>query len=67
VDGVKTDFEAFEDAFISVYLTSGSHTIELKYFPDGLIAGVIISILSVLVFIGINIYIKRKGSKNRLR
>jgi uncharacterized membrane protein YfhO len=66
VDGVKTDFEAFEDAFISVYLTSGSHTIELKYFPDGLIAGVIISILSVLVFIGINIYIKRKGSKNRL-
>jgi uncharacterized membrane protein YfhO len=59
VDGEKTDFEAFEDAFISVYLDTGSHTIELRYFPDGLIAGIVVSIISVIIFISIILY-KRK-------
>jgi uncharacterized membrane protein YfhO len=64
VDGVKTEFDAFEDALISVYLESGSHTIELKYFPNGLMAGVIISILSLLLFVLVNIRLKHK--ENRL-
>jgi uncharacterized membrane protein YfhO len=59
VDGEKTDFEAFEDALISVYLDTGSHTIELRYFPDGLIAGVVVSTISVILFIVIILY-KRK-------
>jgi hypothetical protein len=59
VDGEKTDFEAFEDAFISVYLSTGNHTIELRYFPDGLILGVVVSIISVILFIAIILY-KRK-------
>jgi uncharacterized membrane protein YfhO len=58
VDGVKTDFDAFEDAFISVYLASGSHTIELKYFPNGLLTGVIVSLLSLFLFVLVNINIK---------
>jgi uncharacterized membrane protein YfhO len=62
VDGVKTDYEAFEDAFISVHLSSGRHTIELKYFPDGLITGIIVSIVSLFLFAIININVK----KNRL-
>jgi uncharacterized membrane protein YfhO len=66
VDGKKTDFEAFEDAFISIYLTPGNHTIELKYYPNGLTAGIIVSILSVFLFILININITIKGRKNRL-
>jgi uncharacterized membrane protein YfhO len=61
VDGVKTDFVAFEDAFISVYLTKGEHDIALKYFPDGLVAGGIISVLSVGIFVLMNVYMKRKN------
>jgi uncharacterized membrane protein YfhO len=64
VDGEKTDFEAFEGAFISVYLSKGSHTIELKYYPKGLTLGIIVSILSVLIFILINLRINKR--KNRL-
>ena len=51
VDGEKTDMDLFEDTFISVALDTGSHTIALHYFPKGLIAGVIVSILSLLLFI----------------
>jgi uncharacterized membrane protein YfhO len=65
VDGVKTDYETFEDAFISVYLTEGSHTIELKYFPDGLLIGIIVSILSVFLFILINYNIKAQAKPTK--
>jgi uncharacterized membrane protein YfhO len=66
VDGEKTDFEAFEGAFISVYLSKGSHTIELKYYPKGLTLGIIVSILSVLIFILINCNHSEQG-KNLLK
>lgn len=50
VDGVRTDMDLFEDTFIGTYLDEGSHTITLKYFPKGFIPGVIVSIVSVLLF-----------------
>ena len=50
VDGIETDIDLFEDTFISVYLDEGEHTIELSYFPDGLIPGIIISIISLVLF-----------------
>lgn len=53
VDGAPTDMDLFEDTFISVYLEEGSHTIELKYFPDGLIPGAIVSLISLLLFAGL--------------
>jgi uncharacterized membrane protein YfhO len=62
VDGQKTEFDAFEDAFISVYLDEGSHTIALKYFPDGLVAGVIISIVSLILFILVCRYKKKSAN-----
>jgi uncharacterized membrane protein YfhO len=65
VDGVKTDFVSFEDAFISVYLTEGSHSIELKYFPKGLAVGIVISILSIILF-ALLIYNIKRMKKNRL-
>ncbi len=51
VDGEKTDMELFEDTFISVYLKEGTHTIEIKYFPKGLIAGVCISLICLAAFV----------------
>jgi uncharacterized membrane protein YfhO len=62
VDGVKTDYEAFEDALISVYLEKGSHSIELKYFPDGLIAGIAVSVISIAIFAAL-IAINKKHRK----
>lgn len=50
VDGVRTDMELFEDTFIGTYLDEGSHTIELRYFPEGFLAGVIISVLCTMLF-----------------
>lgn len=53
IDDVKTDIDLFEDTFISIYLDEGSHTIELKYFPVGLIPGVIVSVICILLFVGL--------------
>lgn len=50
VDGVETDMDLFEDTFIGTYLDEGSHTIALRYFPQGFVPGVIVSIVSILLF-----------------
>ncbi len=60
VDGKKADMQLFEDTFISVYLDEGQHTIVLKYFPKGLILGVIISIISIGAFTAICVLQKKK-------
>ncbi|MCM1184029.1 MAG: YfhO family protein [Roseburia sp.] len=51
VDGKKTDISLFEDTFISVPLTEGTHTIALSYFPKGLILGGIVSVISIALFL----------------
>lgn len=50
VDGIKTDMDLFEDIFIGTYLDEGSHTIALRYFPQGFVPGVIVTIVSILLF-----------------
>lgn len=56
VDGKKVKTNAFKDAFISVPITKGSHEIEFKYSPQGLLEGSIISIISLVLFILITGY-----------
>jgi uncharacterized membrane protein YfhO len=63
VDGIKTDYDLFENAFISVYLNNGSHSVELKYFPDGLITGAAISIIAIALFTIITIITTKKYRK----
>ena len=63
VDGEKTDMDLFEETFISIALETGSHTIALRYFPKGLIAGVIVSVLSLLLFAALY-YIARLLAKS---
>ncbi len=60
VDGVETDMELFADTFISVSLDKGWHTIELNYFPKGLICGILMSILSIGAFVAICVLQKKK-------
>lgn len=59
VDGIEEDMELFEDTFISVYLPSGEHSISLSYYPVGLNMGIIVTLISILSFILIDIHIRK--------
>lgn len=60
VDGEITEMNIFEDCFISVPLSEGEHTIELSYYPSGLNAGILISVISLAAFLGTLWFNKRK-------
>ena len=66
VDNKKADIEIFEDVMISAALDAGDHTIELSYYPAGLTIGVIISLISILLFICI-IYFSKHPWKMKFR
>ena len=52
VDGEEAFTEkVLEDTFVGVRLTPGSHHVRLRYFPEGLLPGALISGLSLLVFL----------------
>lgn len=63
VDGKKVKGTAFKDAFLSIPVSKGEHNIEIKYSPQGLLAGSIISGISLIIFliliIGYNFHRKR--------
>jgi|GEM_PF-3188628 len=51
VDGNKTDVKEVYDGMMSVSLTPGEHTIELKYQTPGLLIGAIITIISLVGYL----------------
>ena len=57
VDGIKTEAALFEDMMIAVPLTAGDHDISLSYYPQGMTTGILITVLSVLLF-GIICYVE---------
>ena len=59
VDGVETEAALFEDMMIAVPLTAGEHEISLTYYPQGMTAGILITMLSVVLF-GIICWVERK-------
>ena len=62
VDGVKTEAALFEDMMIAVPLTQGEHVIELSYYPQGMTAGILITLMSVTLFTIICV-VERKKKK----
>ena len=60
VDGVNTEVALFEDMMLAVPLTAGEHNISLSYYPQGMTAGILICVISVLLF-GIICYVERKN------
>ncbi len=56
VDGEKVEPVKLVDALIGVPVTTGTHTIELKFFPAGMKLGIIVSLLGVLTVIVIALY-----------
>lgn len=50
VDGKEAAIDLFEDTMISTYLTEGEHTIALSYYPEGFNAGILITVISLVIF-----------------
>ncbi len=51
VDGEKVKTQEVMEVFISADMTKGTHTIKMKYTPEGFVPGVIISIMALIAFI----------------
>lgn len=58
VDGVKTQASLFEEMMIAIPITQGSHTVTLSYYPEGLNAGIVLSLISLIAFLLIVFYPK---------
>ncbi len=69
VDGVRTEYTSFKGAFITVELDGGVHDITLKYHSPSFAAAIVISIISIIIFILICLIKKYAGrqkvKKNR--
>lgn len=68
VDGNEQNITELCNAFIGARLTSGEHTVELKYQPPGLTAGIAVTCVSLIGFaalIAVEI-IRRKKSEKKI-
>jgi uncharacterized membrane protein YfhO len=63
VDGVETDLVQADVMYMAVPVSAGDHTIELRYHTSGLMAGCIVSIVSLLILILSMVYVRSKGRK----
>jgi len=50
VDGVKSEIVLIDNAMAAVRLKAGAHTVEFRYFNKSLVAGIIVSLVSLAVF-----------------
>lgn len=61
VDGVETEITEVKDTFLGVELTPGTHTIELRFMPQGLVLGGLITALSLAMLLVIWLLTRRFG------
>ncbi len=61
VDGVETDITEVKDTFLGVELTPGMHTIELRFMPQGLVLGGLITALSLAMLLAFWLITRRFG------
>ncbi len=60
VDGKKTELEPIFDAMCAVTLPAGTHTVTMKYIPKGFVAGIVLSIGSVILLVVLYV-LERRG------
>ena len=53
MDGEQTEAVLFEDMMLAVPITAGEHIVSLSFYPQGMTAGILISCISIFLFIGI--------------
>ena len=66
VDGNEQEIDLFDSLYISTELSEGLHTIEVKFYPEGLNLGLLISAASVILIL-ISFFIERKIKTNELQ
>jgi uncharacterized membrane protein YfhO len=59
VDGVKSEIIKIDNAMISISLNKGYHEIEFRYFNTSFLAGIIVSLVSLALFISLLVLEKR--------
>ena len=65
VDGETVEVQGYQDAFLALSLTPGSHRIELTFVPTGMGIGVIISALGA-IFSVVLLVVTRKKQPDRM-
>ena len=63
VDGKEVQPGLFDDTFISLSLTEGDHTIEMRYRPAGLTIGILVSLFCLAVFLTIVLLERRRPGR----
>ncbi len=67
VDGAEVKPEKIKDTFLGVPLTAGAHSIRLSFFPKGLKPGLAVSAVSLLLFLLLFLWQRRKDQESRSR
>ena len=62
VDGMETEAEKFADTMLAIPLNTGSHKVELDYSLPGAGIGLVVSLISLLLF---GVIYMRKKKENR--
>ena len=63
VNGKETETQLFADTFILLSLEEGTHSIELRYRPDGFIAGMAVSLTCLAAFLVLSLPKRRSNPK----
>ncbi|GAA3008111.1 YfhO family protein [Tetragenococcus solitarius] len=60
IDGNKVPIHAFQNAFVSLEIPKGEHSIELTYLPQGFLPGLASFITCIVLFIGFDWYYEKR-------
>ncbi len=63
VDGKQVEITPVGETFVAFEMSEGEHTIELKFTPPGLKAGICLSIAGIILFVILAVYRKLRPEK----
>ena len=66
IDGKEVEISSINEALLAIPVPAGSHIIELKFFPENLAVGIVITVASTLLLITLIVLDirKKKATKN---
>ena len=63
VDGVKTNADCIGEALMGLHLTAGEHSIHMSYMPDGMMTGLVLSLVCAALMVVSFIYESKRKKK----
>ncbi|WP_207695847.1 hypothetical protein DOK67_0001436 [Enterococcus sp. DIV0212c] len=61
IDGKKTKIPTFKDAFLTLPVSKGAHSIEFVFLPQGFMVGAILFVSCIVLFLIYFIWLKRRS------